>query len=469
MNLLRSLHLRLVGTYIALALLLLGATGLVFSRAFTTYAAEVQHQRSLEMMVRAQRVGMEAKGTPDEIARMLQEAFPELEFQVAQVSEHPVPLTFTRPSSGLQLPAGAMEAPKWVAFPVPAPSLFIRQVDTPRNGISFTTSALAGKVISIAPRKGATLVLGTLYREVGITLGLALALAGLIGWRFSRWLARPMARLSEATAAVAGGDFLQQVAPTGTPELDRLADQFNRMVARLDESFRSLAAERDLARRFAADAAHELKTPLTALRAYFELAHSSPDRTGQVMEPMGRQIDRLERIMAGLLQLARLSEGSGIELTTGDAGEAVSSLVPGFRAMAEEYGHTLIAQQADRPLPARLDPHLLEVALTNLVENACKFTPAGGEIRLSLAATEASLQIAVADNGPGIPPEELPHLFERFHRGINTQEIPGSGLGLSIVEEAARRLGGSISVKSEAGQGACFTLRLPLLTTAQED
>lgn len=471
MNLLKSLHLRLVGTYIALALLLLGATGLVFSRAFTAYAAEVHRQRSWEMMVQAQRVGKEARGTPDETAQMLRDAFPELEFAVVTPSSRPVALTLSSRSPDLWQPVTAIGTPTGSSFPVPVPSLLmtVQQIDAPGIGMSFTSPAMGGKAITVTPRNGAPPVLSTLYREVGITLVMALALAGLIGWRFSRWLARPVARLSAATAAVAGGDFLQQVAPTGTLELDRLAEQFNRMVARLDESFRYLAAERDLARRFAADAAHELKTPLTALRAYYELADSSPDRTGQVMQPMGRQIDRLERIMAGLLQLARLSDGTGIELTTGDAGEAVSSLLPGFRAMAEEYGHSLIAQQADRPLPARLDPHLLEVALTNLVENACKFTPAGGEIRLSLTATEADVQIAVADNGPGISPEELPHLFERFHRGINTQEIPGSGLGLSIVEEAARRLGGTLSVESEAGAGACFTLRLPLLTTGQED
>lgn len=317
-------------------------------------------------------------------------------------------------------------------------------------------------VLRISANPSGVTVLRTLLSRVLITLALALFLAGLIGWWFSRWLSRPIARLTEATAAVAGGDFLQTLSPTGVEELDRLTDQFNTMVLRLRESFRSLAAERDVARRFAADAAHELRTPVTALRTYQEVAEEHPERSEQLLPAIGRQVQRLERIINGLMQMAALSEGTGLELAPADLGGALAALAPGLRAMAEECGHSFTLARPEAPLTVRLDPQLLERVLFNLMDNACKYTPPGGRIEVALRAEGDAACLSVRDDGPGIRPEELPHLFERFHRGIDTQSIPGSGLGLAIVQAAAERLGGHVSVGSAPGVGSCFTLRLPL-------
>jgi len=464
----KSLQLRLVGTHVALALLLLTFAVLVFSRALASYAIQVEQQRQAELMSQARELITRSQGTPEETVDSLASAFPELRFATMNLVGASAPgsmIYWTAPES--DEPQATARIFARTPTPPPTPRLFGSAPDQSDSVMIVVSPRYPEVGISITPRQENPTLLRTLYREVGLLLAVGVGLAVLLGWWFSRRLAYPVERLTQATAAVAAGDFGQQVPATGTPELDRLADQFNQMSARLDSSFRSLQAERDMARRFAADAAHELKTPLTALRAFYELAEKNPSRSREIMEPLGRQIDRVERIMASLLQLARLSEGSGFALTPVDAEAAVEALAPSLRAYAEEYGHQFrFEKRSSGPFPVMLEPRLLELVLVNLWENACKFTPPGGLLQVRVGAQADQLLIDVEDNGPGIPPDELPHLFERFHRGITTQDVPGSGLGLSIAQEAAQRLGGTIAAESEPGRGSRFTLTLPLLRKA---
>ncbi|HYF81171.1 MAG TPA: HAMP domain-containing sensor histidine kinase [Symbiobacteriaceae bacterium] len=446
----RSLRARLTLTYVVLALALLGAMGWVFSRAFVNYAQIVQEQQLRASMVEvASRVERAVK-TPTELETELQAAYPDLDISFERVIVTKRTNFFGRqPLGSISLFSGLTESGERVTG----------------YSIPYQPGGLPVGSFFVTPRAEPGLLLRVFYQEVVLLVGLGVTLAALAGWWLSRWLARPIARLTQATGAVAEGDFLQTVKPTGTPELDGLVQQFNRMVQRLDESFRSLSAERDVARRFASDAAHELKTPLTALKAYHETAADRPERVAQVLPGMGRSITRIEGIITGLLQLARLGEGTGIELTRGDAAEVLAELEPTYRAMARDAGLNLTATGLDQPLPVRFDPHLLEIAVTNLVSNACKFTPAGGEVRLDAQAAGGEVAIAVTDTGRGIAPDDLGHIFERFHRGTDTQTIPGSGLGLSIVQEAVGRMGGRVTVESEPGKGSRFTVRLPLASS----
>ncbi|HWI60864.1 MAG TPA: HAMP domain-containing sensor histidine kinase [Symbiobacteriaceae bacterium] len=442
----RRLQTRLIATYVALALVLLVATGLLFSTLFTNYAEWVQEQRVNDAIRQAKAVIAVAQASPDLLVSELTRQFPELvfTFQPATIvtrtpdpTQSPDVLRFW----GLILPRPKESSTYAVVYqigPVPVGSIFIQ------------------------PKEGSGLLFRTFYREIALLVAMGIGLAALLGWWFSRWLARPITNLTAATAAVAEGDFLQTVAPTGTPELDALVQQFNRMVQRLDESFRSLSAERDVARRFASDAAHELKTPLTALKTYYETAADRPERIPQALKGMGRSIERIDGIITGLLQLSRLGAGTGLELTTADAAEALRDLEPTYRMMARDAGHTWESAGLNQPLPVRLDPRLFEIALTNLVANACKFTPAGGQVRLDAWRSGREAVIAVSDNGPGITPEEQAHIFERFFRGTSTQTIPGSGLGLSIVAEAVARMGGRVTVDSKVGAGSRFAIYLPL-------
>lgn len=303
-------------------------------------------------------------------------------------------------------------------------------------------------------------VLGHFLTILAVGAGSAI----LLSWWLGRRLARPLGELARATRAVAEGSPAERLEPTGLTELDDLAASFNQMAAHLAESFRQLRTERDLARRFAGDAAHELKTPLTALKTYAEVAQSAGDgRRQQAMDAVMRQVQRLEHLVGGLVQLATLGEGVSFDLVRGDLRQYAERLVPACEEMARQFGHRLQYEAADSFLPVRLEPRLLELIVTNLVENACKFMPSGGEITIDVGATAGEAFIAVADTGPGIPAAELPHIFERFRRGMETQQVPGSGLGLSIVGRAAERLGGRMDAHSRPGEGSQFALLLRLL------
>lgn len=442
----RSLQARLIASYTLLALVLVAATGLVFSTAFINYAQMVREQRIDDMVHQANAYANEVAKPPEELVVDLNRQFPDLEFSFR-------PVIVQMRSVG---PRGDLRDPRLLDFILPGGER--------ARGYSmiYTVGGVAMGTIFVQPKEGTRLFFQAFYREAGLIIATAVGLAALLGWLFSRWLSGPLKRLTHATAAVAEGDFLQTVEPTGTTELDGLVQQFNRMVERLSDSFRTLSSERDVAQRFASDAAHEMKTPLTALKAFYETAIDRPERAPQVLPRMGRSIERIEGIITGLLQLARLSEGTGLELATGDAVALLKDLEPGFRMLARDAGHTLESVGLDQPLPVRLDPRLLEIAVTNLVTNAIKFTPPGGRITIAASLQGGEAVITVSDTGPGIPPGELEHIFNRFHRGGETQTIPGTGLGLSIVKEAMARMGGQVTVASEVGVGSSFSLRLPV-------
>lgn len=461
----RSLQFRLVISYLGLSLLVLTIVGFTFSAVLRTYAYFVQQQRAAEYVARVQVLAEQARAaklSPAEFQARLQKELPEVEIidsaLVREEMRTAVPPRLNRegepPSErdGDRLAARVMIFSGMRSGPAPEWRL-------PYSGGSTGTALM---VLRLRPQPGAALQ-SLMYQVIGVLVAIFL-LAGLIGWWLSRWLARSLGRLADATAAVAAGNFQQNVKATGVNELDRLAEQFNQMVQNLRETFRSLQSERDLARRFAGDAAHELRTPVAALRAYADVLEERPERLGAVIPGLGRQVGRMEGVIQGLLELSRLSEGTGALLEPGDLGEAVQQTHGALDAMAEDYGHSLRLAVPTEPVPVRLDRRLLELVLHNLVENACKFTPEGGEVGVTVELNpDQTARLAVSDNGPGIPQDELPYIFERFHRGVGTQTIPGTGLGLAIVKEAVARLGGKVDVQSAPGEGSRFAVHFPRL------
>jgi signal transduction histidine kinase len=448
MKLWRSLRGRLVLSYLFLALSVLLVVAVVFSAVISVYAAQVQAQRLSEYTRQAHTLVAESREPPDQLLPRLKRLFPEFDVTFVPVKVRPAP-----------------ELSQIHDFyNEPAPPVLVLELKQHPPPLSFIVPVyenrlLVGYLQFLMIDSGAP-VIKTLLGKVLLVLAAALVLAGLVGWWLSRSLVRPLHRLATATAAVTAGDFQQTVDPVGVQELDQVTVQFNAMVLRLRESFRLLAAERDMARRFAADAAHELKTPVTALRTYQEVVAERPERLHQVLPALARQVQRVEGIVAGLTKMARLGEETGVTLVSGDVARVVREALPGWIALAEEYNHTLEVTGHDDPVPARLDARLLEMALSNLVENACKFTPPGGRIWVAVDRGDGVATISVTDNGPGIAPEELPYIFERFHRGVGTQNIPGSGLGLAIVQAAVERMAGSVDVDSHPGRGSRFTIRL---------
>jgi len=307
--------------------------------------------------------------------------------------------------------------------------------------------------------------LGTM-RQVFLLAGLGVALLAIVlGLVVSQGLTAPLQGLAAATSRMNSGDLSARAPIYSHDEIGLLAHGFNQMAAALENSFRALAAERDALRRFIADASHELRTPITALQTFNELlqgeAVDDPTTQQEFLQESAAQINRLTQITSGLLNLSRLDSGL-VELgvTEQDLVEVVTVVAAPFQRLAIERGIDFQVEPASAALPVRCDRTQIEVALTNLLDNALKFTPSGGQVRVCIAARAEWMQIEVNDTGPGIDLADLPRLFERFYRGRNAATT-GSGLGLAIVHRIMEMHNGAVEVVSKLGQGSCFILKLP--------
>ncbi|MFH1906408.1 MAG: HAMP domain-containing sensor histidine kinase [Chloroflexota bacterium] len=219
-------------------------------------------------------------------------------------------------------------------------------------------------------------------------------------------------------------------------------------------------------RRFLRQLDHELKNPLTALQAELAyLAEGVPiEQTGKVLRDMNDQAERIGRLITDLRKLAQIEE-QAFEREPVDIGELLQEVVEAVQdhpGLPERCLHLTLLQSPWKLPPVPGDRGLLWLACFNLVDNALKFTPPSSEIEVRAFEVSPWLVVEVTDNGPGIPPEDLPYIFEEFYRGKNVRGCPGSGLGLALVRAIMARHGGDIAVRSRSGQGTVFTLRLPL-------
>ena len=239
-------------------------------------------------------------------------------------------------------------------------------------------------------------------------------------------------------------------------EIGRLVEVINALLDRLE---RASATER----RFASDAAHELRTPLAVLRSGLEVALArdrSPEQNRAALENAHREVVTLCRIAEELLMLARLNGEAIIDRKPIDLNELVDEVAAAVEPLAASKN---IALHTDAGTAITIDgsaTHLRRLVI-NLVDNALKFTPAGGCIEMHLGREDGRATLRVADTGPGIDPAELPMIFERFFRGAHANG-EGSGLGLSLCREIARLHGGQISASNRAGGGSEFVVTLPL-------
>ena len=310
----------------------------------------------------------------------------------------------------------------------------------------------------------------TLERVNGTLVGAglaALAVAMLVGALAARRLTGPLARLRRASSRFAQGDLEERAPAFAIVEVDELGQQFNVMADRLSESLRLLAADRDRLREFVADVSHELRTPIAALRTFTELQRDGDVDEDQRREFLARsteQINRLEWMSNNLLDLSRIDSGIfPLDMRSGDLRDPVRSAVEAQAEIAEQRGISLASQVPTSPVMLRFDRERILQLLGNLIGNALKFTPRGGEVIVELAHAEDAATLSVRDSGPGIPEAELPHVFDRFFRGTNVGEAraSGSGLGLAIARSIVEMHGGTIDVASAVGSGSTFTITLP--------
>jgi len=276
--------------------------------------------------------------------------------------------------------------------------------------------------------------------------------AGAIGWVIARSGLEPIQRLTEAVIRVTETDQLEAIEPGGMDELTDLTRSFNTMMS-------TLASSRDRQRRLIGDAGHELRTPLTSLRTNVELLIAD-DRQG--MLPPGARSEILRDIAAQLGEFTQLI-GDLVHLSREDKVEPhpepidLRDVVNSALTRARRRGPGLHFDVELEPLFLVGEPDSLERAITNLLDNAVKFSPPGGTVTVRLIGD----RVRIADEGPGIAEADLPHVFDRFYRSDQARNTPGSGLGLSIVAQTIKAHGGWVKAgRSEAG-GAEFTIRLP--------
>ena len=244
---------------------------------------------------------------------------------------------------------------------------------------------------------------------------------------------------------------LDPIAEQGVPsEIKPLVRSINGLLARLSTSFSAQ-------RRFLADAAHELRTPVTALKLQLQLLRRSPDDASREasMQELERGVERAQRLIQQLLAFARSDPDTQVTAFQAvSLDQLVQSTVLAFNARAEQRGIDLGAR-ADVPVSLQGDPEQLQVLLNNLVENALRYTPQGGTVDVEAGLQDGRAWLCVVDNGPGIAVQERSRVFDRFYRGADAQQIAadasGSGLGLAIVRSIAERHGAAVSLHEPAG------------------
>lgn len=324
-----------------------------------------------------------------------------------------------------------------------------------RHPIVTTDGRLLGFVeLSQGPAYGRD-ILQSVFGGWLIASLVAVLLAGLVGWRASRRLVNPLLTLTSVTTQMADGDLAARTAVQRQDELGTLGSSFNKMADQLEGTITTL-------RQFIADAAHELHTPLTALQTDLQTLRQTDLEPGQAakIERAQEQAVRLQTLTNSLLDLSRIEAHSNGDSEIVNLNQLLQETAELFASRAEQsdiqFGLTL----PDAPLQVQGSPLRLRHAVQNLLDNALKFTPAGGEVTVTLAQEDDFACLTITDTGIGIPEEDVPHLFGRFHRGRNTADFPGNGLGLAIVQAIVLGGNGRISIQSTP-PGTQVVIQLP--------
>jgi two-component system sensor histidine kinase MtrB len=347
-----------------------------------------------------------------------------------------------------------------------------------RGELGYQRAVIGGKhyLVTGAPAAGGT-TLYFFFSEGGLRhelaqlrnvllggVGILVLLAALAGIVLARGTLRPVARASAAAHSLAEGLLETRLPVEGQDEFGAWAQAFNEMAAALETKIDALSAAQARERRFTSDVAHELRTPLTALVGEASLLAVHLDR----MPPESRRpaelligdVGRLRRLVEELMEISRFDAGAeSVHTEDVDLAVLVGDTV---RARGWERQVSLDGDE----LELSSDPRRLERIVANLIGNALEH--GASEVSVRLAPHDGQAVVEVADDGPGIAPEHLPHLFERFYKADASRSGGGTGLGLAIAQENARLLGGEIHVRSELGAGSRFTLQLPVAELLHE-
>lgn len=311
--------------------------------------------------------------------------------------------------------------------------------------------------------------LETIVNVLGIAAIIAMVAAVIASILIADRLSNPIRRLTAAARELSEGHLDTRVTPpSNSREMGELTAAFNSMAERVQTAIEFIRRDRDRSRDFLADVSHELRTPIAAMRTFNELLTdgqvADEGTRREFLEQTRQQIERLDWLAQNLLELSKLESGLVLlDLRPDDLRAVVESAVQQAQPSAQRKGVALVAALPDEPIRQRHDPQRIGQVLGNLIGNAIKFTPRGGEVRVTLHATDSGAQLIVADTGVGIDPKELPLVFERFYRGaqVNESRAAGSGLGLSIVRSVVEMHNGRVTISSTPGKGTEVSVALP--------
>ena len=356
-------------------------------------------------------------------------------------------------------------------LPVPESEALVAQADgqiasVPAAGVPFRLlggrTMIGGEPVVIQVGRSEALMRAEL-RELALVLLLGLPLsvaaAGLGGYWLARGALAPIDQMAERARAITA-DRLGERLPVDNPndELGRLAAVFNDTLGRLESSFQQM-------RRFTSNVSHEVRTPLTAIRSVGEVGlreHRDAEAYRAVIGSMLEDTDRLTCLVDRLLTMSRAESGDvPLVLNTIDLGDLAENVTADLGVLAEEKRQSLSVDRAGHPT-CRGDQIVLRQAVINLVDNAIKYTPVGGDIRIRVSESSGAAVLEVSDTGPGIRPGRETRMFDRFDRGGRADEPDGSGLGLSIAKWAVEANLGRLSYEQVNGHGSTFRITLPV-------
>jgi two-component system OmpR family sensor kinase len=335
-----------------------------------------------------------------------------------------------------------------------------------------------GYLVLVAPTQQDIEALNQLATFLAYGMAGAILLGLLLGLPLARLGLRPLERIAETADKIGEGDLAKRVplprrrAPESVrDEVQQLGRAFNTMLDRIEAAFVAQQKSEARMRRFAADASHELRSPLTVLGGYLDVllmgAKDDPAQQERILLAMKRENDRLSRLVVDMLLLTRIdANGSGVlRLQPVSVGELVEQAGNNMRVLMGGRNFIVDITPQARASWVLGDPDHLYRVLSNLLDNAVHYTPEGGEITLSASIECDNARLMVADTGCGIEAGQLPHVFDRFYRAdaSRARETGNAGLGLPICKSLVEAHGGRISVESTPGSGTRFTVDLPLL------
>ncbi|MDR3209614.1 MAG: cell wall metabolism sensor histidine kinase WalK [Oscillospiraceae bacterium] len=308
-----------------------------------------------------------------------------------------------------------------------------------------------------------------LFKMILEAVAVGFAMSAAISLLLSHTILLPIRGMTTAAAAMAGGDFSREIPVESEDEIGTLARTFNTMAAQLHETLDELQKAEKLRRDFVANVSHELRTPVTSIRAYAETIQDTPDldeaTRAELLRVILNESDRMTKLVQDLLVLSSLDAGS-----TRMSPERFSL----EKSVRDVYAAIAIqAERRDQRMDLELEygmPEIfgdrarIEQVLMNIMTNAVKYTPEGGEISIFSGARDGHAWVQISDTGIGIPEDDIPHVFDRFYRvdKARSRESGGTGLGLSIAQEIILRHRGRIEVTSRQGVGTTFTVALPI-------